>query len=106
MAEQAIDLGALGVDLADPLRERWRGATIGCKERDQAPADDGGGIFAPHRQNIFAVQLGAELGLAQDLADGLLDKIRATLFDDEHGLLACTEPGDLCRHQRMHHIQH
>ncbi len=47
-----------------------------------------------------------EVGLAQDLADRLLEEVGRALLDDEHRLLAGAEVDDLLGHQRMHDVEH
>ena len=52
------------------------------------------------------MQHGIEIGLAQDLPNGLLQEIRRTLFHDKHGALAGAEARNLVRHERMRNIEH
>ncbi len=85
-ADPVIDLDAVDVRRARGIRQRIR-----------APAADEGadrrahhlrGVFAGHRQQVLAVQLGRNVGVAQDLVQRLLDEFGLAFLDHQHRLLA------------------
>ena len=91
-AERLVDLGPLRLDAwRSTASSGGHGAPVARQERGQPLADDQRRVFAGHRQHVLAVQPGLQVGLAQDLADRLLDEVGRALLDDEHGLLAGAE---------------
>ena len=105
-AQRLVDFHPLRVDLGDPCAQRRCRVAVAGAEGGEALAEHKRRIFARHRQQALAVQLGLQVGLAQDLADRLLDEIGVALLDHQHGLLVSAEGDDLLGHQRVHDVEH
>ena len=63
-------------------------------EFQHALGDGRGGVFAGHRQHVFAVNFRLDVGLAQNRVDILLDEVGLAFFDHEHRALANAEVFD------------
>ena len=85
-AERLVDFGLLRVDLGDPrARAARRGAAI-AGENAARPLPTTSGVYSPAIGSMsLPCSLRVEVGLAQDLADRLLDEIGRALLDDQHG---------------------
>src|SRR5579884_1073949 len=59
--------------------------SVVANELQNALHDDWRGVFARHGEQIFAVQSGLYVGAAQDGVQILLDEIRLTFLNDQHG---------------------
>ena len=106
-AQRLVDLGALRLDRGDPLLERRRRDAHSWRRNAARPLPTTSGVYSPAiGSTSLPCSLVLQVGLAQDLADRLLDEVGRALLDDQHGLLAGAEAGDLLGHQRMHDVEH
>jgi hypothetical protein len=94
---------------AGPSRNRTASRTPGAhsaQERLDAALENLAGVFARARQHLLADHLGLELRLMQHHVEVLLDVLRLTLLDHQHGALAGAEAHDLLVDQRIGDVEH
>ena len=98
-----------GRDTVDVRRAR------GIRQRIRSPAADEGadrcahdlrGVFAGHREQVLAVQLGRNVGVAQDLVQRLFDEFGLSFLDHQHRFLAAAEVDHLAVDDRVGHVHH
>ena len=76
-----------------------------CQPQRQACGDGFGGVLAAHRQHVFAVQGRVDLTPSKQGGYLLLNVFGLTFFDDQNSAFACTEVGNLFRHQGAGDVQ-
>ena len=78
---------------------------VACEEAGEPGQQNVGLVFAALGQHVLAEHAGRQAGAAQLHVDGLLDVVRETLLDHQHGALAGAERAHLLGHQRIDHVE-